>query len=77
MSRLFSWVDQMYSSELEKAPFYGGFSDWLDTFEVCRGKALADDMDEDTDRVAGKFKVCLCMIFSWTGGTSSTPVFFV
>ena len=40
-------------NELESQAEFEGFSEWLDTFELYRGKKL----EEEESRVVGKFKV--------------------
>jgi hypothetical protein len=37
---------------------YNGFKEWLQTFELYRGKKTGDDM-EDESRVVGTFKASL------------------
>ena len=37
-------------------PEYEGFSEWLQTFDLYRGKKSEEDL-EDENRVVGKFKV--------------------
>ena len=49
-------VFQIYSGELEGEPEYGGFTQWLHTFDLYRGKKTGDDLEDET-RVVGKFKV--------------------
>ena len=46
----------MFPNELESQDEYEGFSEWLDTFELFRGKKLEEEY-EDESRVVGKFKV--------------------
>ena len=46
----------MFPNELESQDEYEGFSEWLDTFELYRGKKLEEEF-EDESRVVGKFKV--------------------
>uniref|UniRef100_A0A1A8GLH4 Otoferlin n=2 Tax=Nothobranchius TaxID=28779 RepID=A0A1A8GLH4_9TELE len=55
-------VDELlvYNKELESE--YGGFEDWLHTFNLYRGKAGDDDEHAlDDDRIVGRFKGSLCM----------------
>lgn len=47
---------KLYNKELEVE--FGQFSDWVDTFELYRGKANTEDGDE---RVVGKFKGRFCL----------------
>lgn len=47
---------QLYSTELELVPAFGGFQETIHTFELYRGKKGEDD-DDDLHRVVGKFKV--------------------
>ena len=46
---------QIYTSELESQPEFGGFSEWLHTFPLYRGKKMGE-ADEDS-RTVGFFKV--------------------
>ena len=43
-------------NELESQAEFEGFSEWLDTFELYRGKKSEEEF-EDESRVVGKFKV--------------------
>ena len=47
---------QVFPNELESQSEYEGFSEWLDTFDLYRGKKLEEEF-EDESRVVGKFKV--------------------
>ena len=49
---------QIYPSELEAQTEYNGFKEWLQTFELYRGKKTGDDI-EDESRVVGSFKVTI------------------
>jgi len=49
---------QIYPSELEMQQEYNGFKEWLQTFELYRGKKTGDDL-EDESRVVGTFKASL------------------
>ena len=42
-------------NELESQAEFEGFSEWLDTFELYRGKKSEEEF-EDESRVVGKFK---------------------
>ncbi len=46
----------MYPNELESQPEFESFTEWLQTFELYRGKKSEDEL-EDENRVVGKFKV--------------------
>ena len=48
--------DQVYPNELECQPEFDGFSEWLQTFDLYRGKKSDEDF-EDENRVVGRFKV--------------------
>ena len=43
-------------NELENQPEFDGFTEWLQTFELYRGKQGVEEF-EDEGRVVGKFKV--------------------
>ena len=45
-------------NELENQPEFDGFTEWLQTFELYRGKQGVEEF-EDEGRVVGKFKVSL------------------
>ncbi|XP_013379026.1 otoferlin isoform X3 [Lingula anatina] len=45
----------IYPCELEAVPEFSGFTDWLHTFELYRGKKTGDDADDES-RVVGTFK---------------------
>ena len=45
-------------NELENQPEFDGFTEWLQTFELYRGKQGVEEF-EDEGRVVGKFKVRL------------------
>ena len=47
---------KVYPNELEVQPEFEGFSEWLQTFELYRGKQ-ADEIFDDESRMVGKFKV--------------------
>jgi len=47
---------QVYPNELESQPEFDGFSEWLQTFDLYRGKKSEEDFEED-NRVVGRFKV--------------------
>ena len=49
-------VSQVYPNELESQPEFDGFSEWLQTFDLYRGKKSEEEF-EDENRVVGKFKV--------------------
>jgi nitrite reductase/ring-hydroxylating ferredoxin subunit len=46
----------VYPNELESQPEFESFTEWLQTFELYRGKKSEDEL-EDENRVVGKFKV--------------------
>lgn len=46
----------MYLNELEAQVEFGGFKEWLHTFDLYRGKKTEYN-DDDDSRVVGKFKV--------------------
>ena len=49
-------ICQVFPNELESQPEFESFTEWLQTFELYRGKKSDDDL-EDENRVVGKFKV--------------------
>ncbi|XP_071963772.1 otoferlin-like [Antedon mediterranea] len=51
---------KIYKTELEFVPEFGGFTEWLRTFDIYRGKNDADEADS-SDRIAGEFKGCFCL----------------
>ena len=53
---------KVYPNELEEQPEFHEFSEWLQTFELYRGKQ-ADEIFDDESRCVGKFKVGIpCMV---------------
>ena len=46
---------RIYPNELEAQPEFDGFTEWLQTFELYRGKRSADEFEDD-GRICGKFK---------------------
>ena len=46
---------QVYPNELESQPEFDGFSEWLQTFDLYRGKKSEEDFEDD-NRVVGRFK---------------------
>ena len=52
----FDNVLQVYPNELESQPEFEGFSEWLQTFDLYRGKKSEEEF-EDENRIVGKFKV--------------------
>ena len=59
---------KVHPNELEVQPEFEGFSEWLQTFELYRGKQ-ADEIFDDESRMVGKFKV--------NTGTNEERVLFV
>ena len=53
---------KVYPNELEVQPEFEGFSEWLQTFELYRGKQ-ADEIFDDESRMVGKFKVEILTYF--------------
>ena len=49
---------QVFPNELESQPEFEGFSEWLQTFDLYRGKKSEEEF-EDENRIVGKFKVNL------------------
>ncbi|GFQ93142.1 otoferlin [Trichonephila clavata] len=47
---------KIYSCELENVIDFGGFKEWLHSFELYRGKRTGDEL-EDQNRIVGVFKV--------------------
>ena len=56
MRLLYSAQCQVFPNELESQDDYEGFTEWLNTFELFRGKKSEDEINND-NRVVGKFKV--------------------
>jgi hypothetical protein len=54
---------KIYPSELEMQQEYNGFKEWLQTFELYRGKKTGDDL-EDESRVVGTFKGSI-KVYKW------------
>eukprot|EP00062_Callorhinchus_milii_P017719 gi/632970452/ref/XP_007901657.1/ PREDICTED: fer-1-like protein 6 [Callorhinchus milii] len=50
---------EIYDKELEAE--FDDFSDWVQTFDLFRGKAGEDDSSLDDERVIGKFKGSFCV----------------
>lgn len=50
---------QVYPCELESVSEFNGFTDWLHTFDLVRGKNTGSSEDDES-RVVGKFKVIIC-----------------
>ncbi|XP_035229609.1 otoferlin-like, partial [Stegodyphus dumicola] len=46
---------KIYPCELENVPDFGGFREWLHSFELYRGKRTGDEL-EDQNRIVGIFK---------------------
>lgn len=45
----------MHGSELEAVPDYNGFVEWLESFQLLRGKRTGDESDDER-RIVGTFK---------------------
>ncbi|XP_078254560.1 fer-1-like protein 6 [Rhinoraja longicauda] len=45
---------EIYENDLEEA--FDNFNDWMQTFDLFRGKASEDDTSADDERIVGKFK---------------------
>ena len=60
---IFFCLVQIYSKELEKVEEFGGFTDFLDTFVLTKGKRSTDDGEDEARRFRGKFKVRISPIF--------------
>uniref|UniRef100_A0A6Q2XG26 C2 domain-containing protein n=1 Tax=Esox lucius TaxID=8010 RepID=A0A6Q2XG26_ESOLU len=57
-----SWLDtsrSLYDKELESV--FGPFHDWVNTFELFRGKAYEEEGGSNEERFVGKFKGRFCM----------------
>jgi len=50
---------QYYSYCLEDVEEFHGLHDFFETFRLYRGKKSMDDEDDDANRMAGYFKVCI------------------
>ena len=47
---------KVYPNELEAQSEFDGFTEWLQTFELYRGKKSEEEFEDD-GRIVGKFKV--------------------
>ena len=47
---------KVFPNELESQPEFDGFTEWLQTFDLYRGKQGEEEFEDDC-RVVGKFKV--------------------
>ena len=54
-SGIFVSLLQVYGAELEKVEVFNGFQDFVETFNIHRGKVKSKSDEEDT--VVGEFKV--------------------
>ncbi|RZF48118.1 hypothetical protein LSTR_LSTR002184, partial [Laodelphax striatellus] len=54
---------RIYPSELESQSDFNGFSEWLQTFDLYRGKKTGDDVEDDS-RVVGTFKGAI-KVYKW------------
>ena len=54
-SGIFISLLQVYGAELEKVEVFNGFQDFVETFNIHRGKVKSKSDEEDT--VVGEFKV--------------------
>ncbi|XP_054274223.1 otoferlin-like [Macrosteles quadrilineatus] len=54
---------KIFPNDLEAQPVFNGFSEWLQTFELLRGKKTGDDV-EDESRVVGTFKGAI-KVYKW------------
>lgn len=54
---------KVYPNELEAQEEFSGFTEWLQTFELYRGKKGAEEFEDD-GRIVGKFKVRLMRLLS-------------
>ena len=55
ISGIFVSLLQVYGAELEKVEVFNGFQDFVETFNIHRGKVKSKSDEEDT--VVGEFKV--------------------
>ena len=46
---------QVYPCELEKVPEFSECSEWVETYDLYKGKSLDDD-EPDSHRLSAKFK---------------------
>ena len=46
---------QIYPNELENQDEFEGFTEWLHTFELFRGKKSEEEFNDES-RIVGKFK---------------------
>lgn len=54
---IYEYMVQVYENELEKVTDFKGCEEWVQTFDLYRGKKV-DDEEDDSLRVSAKFKVC-------------------
>lgn len=47
---------KVFPNELECQSEYSAFSEWLQTFDLYRGKKTEEDVEEE-NRIVGRFKV--------------------
>lgn len=52
---------QIHPTELEARSEYESFKEWLNTFELYRGKKTGEDTEDD-NRIVGLFKVSIFTI---------------
>ncbi|XP_050361136.1 otoferlin-like [Nymphalis io] len=58
-----SALTRIIPHELEAVPEYEGFKEWLQSFELYRGKKTGDDSDDDA-RIVGVFKGAI-KVYKW------------
>ncbi|XP_047543400.1 otoferlin-like [Vanessa atalanta] len=58
-----SALTRIIPHELEAVPEYEGFKEWLQSFELYRGKKTGDDSEDDT-RIVGVFKGAV-KVYKW------------
>lgn len=58
---------KVYPNELEAQPEFEGFNEWLQTFELYRGKQR-EEVFEDESRIVGKFKASTLKIIFFSMG---------
>ncbi len=50
------YFHQFYETDLEDVPEFNRCAEWVETYDLSRGKKIEDE-DDDIGRMAGKFKV--------------------
>ena len=54
LNRNISILSKVYPNELEAQPEFEGFSEWLETFDLYRGKAEEETEDQNRSQCTGQ-----------------------